>query len=185
MWKEANQIDFGLRAFCKFLLEDCTNHGTTIPLLIERVFHVMCTSFTYQLPPIVTIKLECWTNLKMIVTCSKSSDVILFLWLDLDSHVKKFFFKHIWAPSNSQYIGLKDKFTNNCVLVKEREVERKWSSLDFYPMMAPQSLPIYMALTYAMPIACWCVVIYTYIHTRIWLHMKPFIKFVYDPWNHT
>ncbi len=50
-----------------------------------------------------------------------SSDLI---WILMSRNVSSNI--HGWAPSNSQYIGLKDKFTNNCLLVKEREVERKW-----------------------------------------------------------
>lgn len=116
----------------------------------------------------------------MIVTCSKSSEAILFLWLDLDSHVKKFFFKHTWAPSNSQYIGLKDKFKNNCLLVKGREVERKWKLFRLLSYDGT-SITTYIYGPHILYAHCLLVCGHIYIHTRIWLHMKYPSRFYIHP----
>jgi len=61
---------------------------------------------------------------------------------------------------------------------RERESRENEALLDFYTMMAPQSLPIYGP--HKLYAHCLLVCGHIYIHTHIWLHMKPFIKCVND-----
>jgi len=125
----------------------------------------------------------------MIVTCSKvfRSHSFPLTWFGFSCQ-EMFLQTYILAPppppSNSQYMVSKTNLQNNCLLAKERKVERKWGSfrlislwwhLNHYPYM--------MALTYYIYVHCLLVCghtyIHTYIHIHIWLpHMKLFIKFV-------
>ncbi len=172
MWKEGNQSDFGWQPFVSSYLK-------IVPIMVLlflfwlSVCSMSCVQALHinyhqlwQLNSSVGQIKEWLLHVQSLQMSFFSSDLIWILM------IRNFSSNITWAPSNSQYMVSK---TNLQIIVslsrRERSREKMklfktsilWWHLNHYP---------YMALTNYMPIACWCAVIYTYIHVFgcIWNH---------------